>query len=129
MAPSKKEKEVEKKLSLKERLAAKKAEKEAPKKKVEKEKKVEKKIKGRGRPTGVKYVLKEKVQEGLEKMFATFQGHFESFEEALNSFIEKGNKSQAKKAREYLGEIHKLSKIFRKEIQDAKVSGLRQEPK
>ena len=128
LAP-KKEKKEEKKLSLKERLAAKKAEKETPKKTEKKVEKKEKKATSKGRPAGVKYVLKEKVQESLEKLFAKYQGSFEQFEEALNSFIEKGNKAQAKKAREYIGDMYKMTKDFRKAIQEAKQTGLKQEPK
>lgn len=114
-------------MSLKERLAAKKA--ETPKKKTEKKEEKKKDTTGRGRPVGVKYVLKEKVAKDLESRFVKLQEPYESFTEALETFIEKGNKSQAKKAREFLQDISKQIKDFRKIIQEAKISGLVQEPK
>lgn len=117
-------------MSLKERLAQKKQEKETPKKKTEKKEEKKKGTgTGRGRPVGVKYVLKEKVSKDLETRFAKLQEPYESFTEALEAFIEKGNKSQAKKAREFLQDISKQIKDFRKVIQEAKVNGLVQEPK
>jgi hypothetical protein len=113
-------------LSLKERLAAKKAEKETPKKT---EKKVDKKATSKGRPAGMKYVVKEKVAKDLNTRLAKFIELYEFFTESIESFIEKGNKSQAKKAREHLQSIAKQIKDFRKAIQDAKIDGLSQEPK
>jgi len=116
-------------MSLKEKLAAKKTEKKTEKTEKKTEKTEKKKPTGKGRPSGVRYVLKEKVQEDLEKRFAKFQESYEAFTEALEAFIEKGNKSQAKKAREFIMDMQKQVKEFRKAIQDAKQTGLKQEPK
>lgn len=127
LKPKKKEKEKEKeqksKSNLKERLAEKK------KKEKEKEEKGKSKKKagvggGKGRPAGVKYQLKKKVKDILEKKNNALSKAFEKFQEAYDSFIEKGNKSQAKKAREHLMEIYKAIKDFRKDIQKAKQEGL-----
>jgi hypothetical protein len=111
-----KEKPAAKKMSFKDKLAAKKKEKETPKKKDN--------TTGRGRPSGVIYVLKDKFQEDLETRFSEAQNTFQEFEETLNKFIESGNKSAAKKAREYLMVLYKSVKDFRKAIQDAKLNGI-----
>lgn len=117
-----KAKKVEKKLSAKERLAAKKEEKKFTKKP-----KKEEKVSSKGRPKGVKYVLVDKVQKALEKTFDSFEKMFKEFDASLFKFIENGNKSAAKNARKCLMDMSKLSKDFRKQIQEAK-ENVKQEP-
>ena len=130
MKPKKKEAPVEKKLSVKERLAAKKTAEKAPAKatKIDKKKEKVEEVTGRGRPKGVRYVLKDEYTERLEKAFSEFSTEFKQFENAIVKFIEGGNKSAAKKAREHLMNIGKSVKEFRKSIQEAKEGGLEAEP-
>jgi len=118
-------KEEPKKKSLKEKLAEKKKtkEEEKPKKKSKKEEKV----KGRGRPAGMRYVLREKDQDKLEKSFGKLEKIFKEFGVVITKFIENGNKSAAKASRMSLSDFTKLAKEMRKDIQEAKTN-LKQEP-
>lgn len=118
-----KEEETKKK-SLKEKLADKKKSKEVEEKP---KKKSKEKVKGRGRPSGVRYVLREKDQDKLEKSFGKLEKFFKEFETHITKFIENGNKSAAKAARMSLSDFTKLAKEMRKDIQDAKTN-LKQEP-
>ena len=51
-----------------------------------------------------------------------FNENVDHFSKDVNTFLDKGNKSAAVRARKALLEISKLSKLLRKQIQDIKNS-------
>lgn len=69
-----------------------------------------------------KMIVSDDNKTILENSFSEIQGKFESLTTDLGEFLEKNNKSSAKRARVALGEIAKLAKDMRKKVQEAKVS-------
>ena len=63
------------------------------------------------------------MNEEIEYSLKDLSENFEHFNVDVSSFLEKGNKSAATRARKSLLEISKLCKDIRKQIQDIKNSG------
>jgi hypothetical protein len=114
----KKSKEVESKKSKK----IEKEEKEIKKvtKKASKEKNKPSQLQGKGRRKGVTFSVKKKIKDQLEEAMQGFVEEFDAFGEQLDSFVEKGNKSAARKSRKNLMNLQKLGKTLRNLIQEGK---------
>jgi|PlaIllAssembly_1097288.scaffolds.fasta_scaffold01265_7 Tfp pilus assembly major pilin PilA len=126
-------KEVEEKAPVKAAKTAKAAQKkEAPVKaakaaekapaKAAKGKAAEKAPRGRGRVAGVRNEVTKKDAETLQNHFTAFENECDAFTDNVNKLMQSGNKVSASKARKNLQNIIRMSKEFRKSLQDAKVN-------
>lgn len=75
----------------------------------------------RGRKAGVGYEVKEEYKETILVGEEDLMEDLESFSEVVNTFVDKGNKASAAKARAYLQSMAKKCKDLRKTIQNAKI--------
>ena len=87
-------------------------------KKNKKEEVVEKK--GRGRPTGVKYILPDDFQEDLSNSFLKIEKALKNARAPINRFIDAHVKSAVPEARKYLQAAIVEAKNLRKMLQEGK---------
>jgi len=87
-------------------------------KKNKKEEVVEKK--GRGRPTGVKYILPDDFQEDLSNSFLKIEKALKNARAPMNRFIDAHVKSAVPEARKYLQAAIVEAKNLRKMLQEGK---------
>lgn len=92
----------------------------ALKKTTTKEKKEEKVAGKRGRQKGVKFKVSDEFITSLSEKFAEYQKNFKGLDHAMNTFVDKGTKSMAKTAREFIQNNTKIAKEFRALLQEAK---------